>query len=60
MKMATSNEIRVYQKDMLFKLLVLKKEAGETKELNKLIIQTKAVMEAEDVAYVEKMVEELQ
>ena len=58
--MATSNEIRVYQKDMLFKLLVLKKEAGETKELNKLIIQTKAVMEAEDVAYVEKMVEELQ
>jgi len=58
--MATNNEIRVYQKDTLFKLLVLKKEEGETKGLNKLIIQTKAVMEAEDVAYVEKMVAELQ
>jgi hypothetical protein len=57
--MATNNEMRIWQKDMLFKLLLLEKEAGKTKELTKLIVQTKAVMEAEDVAWVEKKVAEI-
>jgi len=63
--MASSIEIRTTQKAALFDLLVIKaemeKERNETdfKWLNKLIVKTKAVMEAEDVAYVEKMIEEL-
>jgi hypothetical protein len=52
-------EIRVFQKNSLFELLKLKKEIGETKELNALIIKAEASMEAEDVAWVEKKIAEL-
>jgi len=57
--MATSTEIRTELKASLFELLQLKKEEGETKGLNNLIIKTKAKMEQEDVAWVEKMIGEL-
>jgi len=57
--MATNLEIRLVQKTSLFKLLKLKKENGEVKGLDEVIIETKTAMEAEDVAYVEKMIAEL-
>jgi hypothetical protein len=61
--MANAIEIRTTQKSSLFKLLKLEienKKAGiEVKGLYELIIETKTVMEAEDVAYVEKMIAEL-
>ncbi|MDR2559512.1 MAG: hypothetical protein LBC86_08230 [Oscillospiraceae bacterium] len=57
-KMATSSEIRIWQKTTLFKLLKLKKDIGESQALNNLIIAEKAAMEAEDVAYVEKLAAE--
>jgi len=62
--MATGIEIRTTQKTALFDLLMIKaemmKEKKETdKWLEKLIIKTKTAMEAEDVAYVEKMIAEL-
>jgi hypothetical protein len=57
-------EIRVYQKTNLYDLLVLKremkKEGCDIKWLNQLINKNKAAMEAEDVAYVEKTVAELE
>jgi len=57
-------EIRVLQKSELFDLLKLKRDNDNTgnnlKGLNDLITKKKAVMEAEDVAYVEKMVAELE
>jgi len=61
--MATGIEIRTTQKTALYDLLRLKseneKEGTFTKGLAELINKTKAVMEAEDVAYVEKMIAEL-
>ena len=52
-------ELRVWQKNGLFKLLKLEKELGKSDPLSNLITAEKAGMEAEDVAYVEKMVAEL-
>jgi len=49
-------EIRVWQKNSLFKLLKLEKELGKSDALSNLILEEKAGMEAEDVAYVEKMI----
>jgi len=61
--MANAIEIRTTQKTTLFKFLKLEKEnkkAGiEVKGLKDLIIEAKTAMEAEDVAYVEKMIAEL-
>ena len=49
-------EIKVIQKRILHQLLMLKKDPGKLAEY---INITKTEMEAEDVAYVEKMVDEL-
>ncbi|MDR2532285.1 MAG: hypothetical protein LBC82_05520 [Oscillospiraceae bacterium] len=59
--MASSIEIQVEQKKRLFQLLKLEKDnAGyEVKGLSEAIIATKAEMQQEDVAYVEKMVAQL-
>jgi len=59
--MASSIELRASQKSELFDLLKLKKdnESANLKGLNELILKMKAVMEAEDVAYVEKIISEL-
>ena len=61
LEMATSLEIQVEQKKRLFQLLSLKKiNSGiVVKGLEELIIATKAEMQQEDVAWVEKMVAEL-
>jgi predicted O-linked N-acetylglucosamine transferase (SPINDLY family) len=62
--MASGTEIRTAQKDKLFDLLILKKDMKNEnpgiclKALNRMITKTKAAMEAEDVAYVEKMIAE--
>ena len=62
--MPTNMEMSYMQKTTLFDLLKLKRDnegAGiKIKGLTDLIVRTKAVMEAEDVAYVEKMIEELE
>jgi hypothetical protein len=63
--MASGIEIRTTQKNALFELLMLKREMlnedsnANIKYLDRLIIKSKAVMEAEDVAYVEKMIAEI-
>jgi hypothetical protein len=63
--MASGTEIRTGQKEKLFDLLKLKKVLMKDNPtinidaLNELIVRTKASMEAEDVAYVEKMLAEL-
>ncbi|MDR2558270.1 MAG: hypothetical protein LBC86_01810 [Oscillospiraceae bacterium] len=63
--MASGTEIRTAQKEKLFDLLKLKKVLEKNNAsinldaLSELIIRTKASMEAEDVAYVEKMIAEL-
>jgi len=57
--MASNVEIKVWKKDFLFKLLKLEKIIGKSDELSNLILAEKAGMEAEDVAYVEKMAAEL-
>lgn len=59
--MATDNELRTNQKDLLFKLLRLeKRNAGSTViGLRDDIIEAKAKMIQEDVAYVEKMIDSL-
>jgi|GEM_PF-1201885 len=54
-------ETRVAQKDKLYGLLLVQKAyehqgAGTAQELDRLISNARAVMEAEDVAYVEKEV----
>jgi hypothetical protein len=56
--MATSIEVQVEQKRRLYQLLKLKKdnEGYEVKGLNELINATKAEMQQEDVAWVEKMI----
>jgi hypothetical protein len=61
--MANVMEIRVWQKDKLYELLETKlemeRENIETRLIDRLINKNKASMEAEDVAYVEKMIAEL-
>lgn len=59
--MATNLEVQVEQRRRLFMLLELKKE-NEGVNINGLerkIIATKSEMQQEDVAWVEKMVDEL-
>jgi hypothetical protein len=58
--MATNVEVQVEQKKRLYQLLTLKKdnEGLNIKGLNELIKATKAEMQQEDVAWVEKMVAE--
>jgi len=60
--MATALEMQAEQKKRLFQLLKLKKvNAGiKIKELDDLIVATKAEMQQEDVAWVEKMILELE
>ena len=52
-------ELRVTQKRTLYRLLRVKKdvEEGSSKALTEYIFATMAEMDAEDVAYVEKLVE---
>ena len=61
--MASSIEIRAAQKSELFRLLKLKRlneKAGiKVEGINELITELKVPMEAEDVAYVEKLIAEL-
>ena len=59
--MTTLLEIQVEQQKRLFQLLRLKKINAEivVKGLDELIIATKAEMQQEDVAWVEKMVAEI-
>ncbi|MCL2696926.1 MAG: hypothetical protein FWE74_02455 [Oscillospiraceae bacterium] len=60
--MASSIEIRATQKTALYEILMLKKQndkAGtKVAGLNQLVTKMKVAMEAEDVAYVEKMIAE--
>ena len=61
--MANVMELRVWQKDKLYELLEtrheMKRENIDTRLIDRLINKSKASMEAEDVAYVEKMIAEL-
>ncbi|MDR1663836.1 MAG: hypothetical protein LBR83_02810 [Clostridiales bacterium] len=57
--MPANTEIRIEQKRKLFQLLKLN-QTTKSKELNNLIIEVKAEMEKEDVAWVTSMVEELE
>ncbi|MCL2087574.1 MAG: hypothetical protein FWH05_08300 [Oscillospiraceae bacterium] len=58
--MSANNEIRVNQKNSLFDLLIIKREADRAGvslfQLEQTIARTKAAMEVEDVAYVNEMV----
>jgi hypothetical protein len=58
--MANTMEIQIEQKRRLFLLLSIKAEnmAIEVKGLDKKIIETKAEMQQEDVAWVEKSIAE--
>ena len=60
-EMPTNQELQVEQKKRLFQFLKLEKEnkGTDVKGLDELIIATKAEMQQEDVAYVEKMVSQL-
>jgi hypothetical protein len=61
--MATNNEMRANQKSELFRLLELKKinevSGNKIDGIERLILTIKAPMEAEDVAYVEKLIAQL-
>ena len=59
--MPTNTELRAMQKSKLHSLLLIKHEIKDVKsmELEKYISNTIAEMEAEDVAYVEKIVAKL-
>jgi len=61
--MATNTEIKIVQKTALFDLLKLKRDSEKSgikfEALDELIIKTEAVMEEEDVAYVEKKIAQL-
>ena len=60
--MPTNHELRVIQKNSLFDLLKLAKDNSQVQGiigLEELIIKAQAAMEAEDVAYVEKMIAKL-
>ena len=54
--MATEREMKAIQKRILHQLLMIK---DDREKLDEYINVTKAEMDAEDVAYVEKMLEEL-
>jgi len=58
--MASQTEIQVVQKERLYDLLLLeKKNSGkEVLGLNQLINRAKAGMSKEDIAYIEKLVNE--
>lgn len=56
--MSTNTEIRIEQKRKLFQLLKLQKTM-KCQELDNLIVEVKAEMEKEDVAWVASMVDEL-
>jgi len=62
--MATNAELKIMQKNTLFDLLKLKrdneKKGHKVAGLNDLIVKTRASMEQEDVAWVEKTIEELE
>ena len=59
--MPTNIEMRSWQTALLFKLLILQKEnETKVKGLNKLIAETQASMTKEDIAWVEKKVNELE
>ena len=57
--MPTNNELRATQKSTLYRLLLIKKEIEDSKSkaLTDFIGATMAEMDAEDVAYVEKLIE---
>jgi len=56
--MSTDKELRTNQKSHLYDLLKLKKDNPATViGLNELIVKARAIMDAEDVAYVEKQIE---
>jgi len=59
--MASNSEMRIAQKEKLYDLLKLRADNENIKinGLKEVIVRAKAAMEAEDVAYVEKMLEEL-
>ena len=59
--MATNLEVQTNLKERLFSLMKLKvrNKGKEINELDDMIIAAKAVMTQEDVAWVEKMVNEL-
>ena len=59
--MATNHEVQVSQKQRLFMLMKLKvrNEGMNIAGLDDMIIETKAAMTQEDVAWVEKMIKEL-
>ncbi|MDR1703158.1 MAG: hypothetical protein LBS19_00520 [Clostridiales bacterium] len=56
--MTTEIEIRRNDKDYLFQMLVAQHESSVPKDFNRLISQTKAKMEAEDVKLVLQEFEE--
>ena len=58
--MATNKEIDIFQKSLLFDLLVIKKNPENILgELQKLEAKVTAMMEKEDVAYVKEQIEKL-
>ena len=59
--MPTNNELRATQKRTLYGLLLVKKDLGEneSRALSEFILATMAEMDAEDVAYVEKLIKSL-
>ena len=61
--MPSNNELRTFQKRTLHKYLLIKNELTikgvVSKQLDEYISETIAEMEAEDVAYVQKIVENL-
>ena len=58
--MATNKEIDIFQKSLLFDLLVIKKNPENIlDELQKLEAKVTATMDKEDVAYVKEQIEKL-
>ena len=57
--MPTNTELRTLQNNQLFKLLKLKKENNPINGLEAIILELKPGMTQEDVAYVEKLIDEL-
>jgi len=59
--MSTDKELRSNQKSLLFNLLKLERDNPNIAivGLKELIIQTQAIMDAEDVSYVEKLISTL-
>ena len=57
--MPSNTELRTYQNNQLFDLLKLKKENTHVIGLDVLILKLQSGMTQEDVAYVEKLIDEL-